>query len=201
MREKQDPSPSWTMPGWWNLRKERWLDPSSWDPFFCTNGITSTCIFRMWFAWQTPWKTSGMQTGGTRCLSATFACVLLINGYVCGFFSPDFQTYSVNMKLETGTVRPGCARWFEGRWSGFLLTRLPSHPKCTCVASSFIHASNKKLSTWQTCLKHFQRGFHWWRLQQQCPALRSPAQSLLPQAVSWRAGIVQCRSSPLPQPT
>ena len=55
--------------------------------FFCTNGTTTTCIFRMWFAWQTPWKTSGMQTGGTRCLSATFACVLLINGYVCGFFT------------------------------------------------------------------------------------------------------------------
>ena len=169
--------------------------------FLCSNGITTTCIFRMWFAWQTPWKTSGMQTGGTRCLSATFACVLLINGYICVFYSPDFQTYSVNKRLETGTEQPGCVRWFEGHWSVFLLTRLPSRPKCTCVASPFIHTSNKKLYTWQTCLKHFQCEFHWWTLQQQCPALRSPAQSLPPQAVSWRAGIGQCRSSPRHQPT
>ena len=51
-------------------RKEGCLD--------CTNAPSTdmvTCIFRMWFAWQTPWKTSGMQTGGTKCLSATFAHV------------------------------------------------------------------------------------------------------------------------------
>ena len=40
------------------------------------------------------------------------------------------------MRPETGIVRPMCVQWFEGRWLVFLLTRLPSHPKCAWVASS-----------------------------------------------------------------
>ena len=87
-----------------------------------------TCIFRMWFAWQTPWKTSGMQTGGTKCLSATF----LVKSYHFVVVLPACQTCSVNMRPETGTLRPRYVRWFEDRWSVILLTRLPLHPKGAC---------------------------------------------------------------------
>ena len=50
--------------------------------------------------------------------------------------TPAYWTYSVNMRPETGTVQPRCVQWFEGRWSVFLPTRLPSRPKCACTASS-----------------------------------------------------------------
>ena len=108
------------------------------------NGLTTTCIFLMWFAWQTPWKTSGMQTGGTKCLSATLEYVVVVN---FNAFPPVSQTYSVNMRRQTGTVRPRCVRWFEGLALVFLPTRLLSHPRSAWVASSLNDHTSKEPPT------------------------------------------------------
>ena len=103
-----------------------------------------TCIFLMWFAWQTPWKTSGMQTGGTKCLSATLEYVVVM---IFNALPPVSQTYSLNMRRETGTVRPRCVRWFEGLPLVFLPTRLLSHPRSAWVASSLNDHTPKELPT------------------------------------------------------
>ena len=116
----------------------------SMDAFLCNNCLTKTCIFLMWFAWQTPWKTSGMQTGGTKCLSATLEYLVVVN---FNALPPVSQTYSVNMRRQTGTVRPRCVRWFEGLALVFLLARLLSHPRSAWVASSLNDHTSKELPT------------------------------------------------------
>ena len=181
---------------------EAWMIKSQkgWMPgFFSMRSFFGmvTCIFRMWFAWQTPWKTSGMQTGGTKCLSATF----LVKSYHFVVVLPACQTCSVNMRPETGTLRPRYVRWFEDRWSVILLTRLPLHPKGACDSKFKFPNISKELPTWQTYSKHFRCESRWSRFQPQCRAPHSRAQSLPPPAVRRRAGIGLCRSSPPRQPT
>ena len=154
----------------------------------------------MWLAWQTPWNTSGMQTGGTRCLSATWSCHIWIIWKTL-FLLHLFFKHTLRIGdggLETNNycvfIESRIFGWFPMQQS---CLHIPDVPDGDFECNNF----SKEVPTWRTCWRHFQREPHWWRPPPPCQVPRSRARSCLRQGEISGGGSCLCTSNPPRLPT